>query len=43
MSVVTVTTTAVTRSPLVGVLAVVAIIVVAGAGLWIYSVIRKGL
>jgi hypothetical protein len=43
VTVVTVTSTAVTRSPLVGPLAVVAIIVVAVAGLWIYRVIRRGL
>jgi hypothetical protein len=43
VSVVTVTSTAVARSPLIGPLAVVAIIVVAVAGTWIYGVIRKGL
>ena len=43
MSLVTVTSTAATRPPFVGPLAVVAIIVVAAAGLWIYGVIRKGL
>jgi hypothetical protein len=31
------------RSPLQGVLAVVAIVVAAGAGIWVYRVIRKGL
>jgi hypothetical protein len=43
VSLVTVTSTAVTRPSFVGPLAVVAIIVVAVAGLWIYGVIRKGL
>jgi hypothetical protein len=31
------------QSPIVGVLAVVTILVVAVAGLWVYRVIRKGL
>jgi hypothetical protein len=38
-----VTTTLVTRSPLVGPLAIVAIVIVALAGVFIYGVIRKGL
>jgi hypothetical protein len=39
----TVTTTVVSRSPLVGPLAVLAILIVALAGFFIYGVIRKGL
>ena len=39
----TVTTTVVARSPLVGTLAIVAILIVALAGFFIYRVIRKGL
>ena len=39
----TATTTVVARSPAVGLLAVVAIVVAAAAGVWIYRVIRKGL
>lgn len=31
------------RDPLVGAAAVAAIVVVAGAGLWVYRVIRRGL
>lgn len=31
------------RDPLVGALAVIAILVAGGAGLWVYRVIRKGL
>jgi hypothetical protein len=38
-----VTTTVVTRSPLVGPLAIVAIVIVALAGIFIYRVIRNGL
>ena len=39
----TVTTTVVARNPLVGALAIVAILIVALAGFFIYGVIRKGL
>jgi hypothetical protein len=39
----TVTTTVVARNPLVGTLAIVAILIVALAGFFIYRVIRKGL
>jgi hypothetical protein len=39
----TVTTTVVARNPLVGTLAIVAILIVALAGFFIYRVIRHGL
>jgi hypothetical protein len=38
-----VTTTVVSRSPFVGPLAILAIVIVALAGVFIYRVIRKGL
>jgi len=39
----TVTTTVVSRNPVVGPLAILAIVIVALAGVFIYGVIRKGL
>lgn len=39
----TVTTTVISRGPLVGPLAIVAIVIVALAGIFIYRVIRNGL